>query len=102
MVRAAGGEAPRSRLGQVWLNGGFHNGVMVFEGVDESFLRSRFEHAEFDLIKGKPLDVKLGTFDGLDLTEPGAKVALCDDGVAPPVRPTIGPRVGISVAIDRA
>lgn len=41
-----------------------------------------------------------GTFDGLDLTEPGAKVALCDDGVAPPVRPTIGPRVGISVAID--
>jgi hypothetical protein len=66
MVRAAGGEAPRSRLGQVWLNGAFHNGVMVFEGVDESLLRSRFGHADFDLVKGKPLDVKLGTFDALE------------------------------------
>ena len=41
-----------------------------------------------------------GTFDGLDLTEPVAEVVLCDDGVEPPARPTTGPRVGISAAID--
>lgn len=63
MVRAAGGVAPRGRLGQVWLNGAFHNGVVMIEGVDESLLRSRFGHADFDLVKGKPLDVQLGSFD---------------------------------------
>jgi hypothetical protein len=63
MVQAAGGVAPRSRLGQLWLNAGFHNRVVIFEGVDESLLRSRFGHADIDLIKGKPLDLKLGTFE---------------------------------------
>jgi hypothetical protein len=63
MVRAAGGQAPRTRLADVWLNGAFHNGVVAIEGLHERFLAARFGHADFDLIKGKPLDVKLGTFD---------------------------------------
>lgn len=63
MVRAAGGHAPRTRLADVWLNGAFHNGVIAIEGMHERFLASRFGHADFDLIKGKPLDVKLGSFD---------------------------------------
>jgi hypothetical protein len=63
MVRAAGGHAPRTRLADVWLNGAFHNGVIAIEGMHERFLVSRFGHAEFDLVKGKPLDVKLGSFD---------------------------------------
>jgi DNA-3-methyladenine glycosylase len=38
--------------------------------------------------------------DGVDLVGAGP-LRLVDDGVAPPADPTVGPRVGISVAIDR-
>ncbi len=41
-----------------------------------------------------------GTFDGLDIAVKGAAVALFDDGVPPPPTPTMGPRVGISRAVD--
>jgi DNA-3-methyladenine glycosylase len=37
---------------------------------------------------------------GLDLCDPAAPVRLMDDGVAPPVDPIVGPRVGISVAVE--
>ncbi len=38
--------------------------------------------------------------NGLDLLDPSAEVMLGDDGVAPPRSPEVGPRVGISVAVD--
>jgi DNA-3-methyladenine glycosylase len=37
--------------------------------------------------------------NGVDLTV-GRPVAIVDDGVAPPTRPLVGPRVGISRAVD--
>lgn len=42
-----------------------------------------------------------GGHDGGDLTRVHSLVRLVDDGVEPPVHPTVGPRVGISVAVDR-
>jgi len=42
-----------------------------------------------------------GAQDGADLTMPGSEVVLVDDGVAPPRRPVRGPRIGISVAVER-
>jgi DNA-3-methyladenine glycosylase len=41
-----------------------------------------------------------GSFDGADLVAADRGVAIYDDGVEPPSRPGVGPRVGISVAID--
>jgi DNA-3-methyladenine glycosylase len=41
------------------------------------------------------------SFDGVDLTAPGAPVWLADDGVAPPAAPLATGRVGLSVAADR-
>lgn len=42
-----------------------------------------------------------GGHDGIDLTRARSEVRLLDDGVAPPAVPTAGPRVGITVAVDR-
>jgi DNA-3-methyladenine glycosylase len=36
--------------------------------------------------------------DGLDLLDPESSIRLLDDGVPPPERPTVGPRVGITRA----
>lgn len=41
-----------------------------------------------------------GGHDGVDLTLDDSEVRVLDDGVAPPTNPTVGPRVGISVAVD--
>lgn len=38
--------------------------------------------------------------DGLDLLAPEAPIRLLDDGMAPPIRPASGPRVGISQATE--
>ena len=38
---------------------------------------------------------------GVDLRDPASPVRLVDDGVAPPAQPVIGPRIGITRAIDR-
>jgi hypothetical protein len=38
----------------------------VFEDVDDDFLTSRFGHADFDLVKGKPLKVKKGDTEWID------------------------------------
>lgn len=45
------------------------------------------------------LGIELG-HDGVDLCDPTSPVRLLDDGTPPPVRPSVGPRVGISVARD--
>jgi len=60
LAAAAGGVAPRSRGGVLFLNGALHNQVFVFEDVDRHFLLSRFGHDDFDLVKGKPFKVKQG------------------------------------------
>lgn len=39
-------------------------------------------------------------FDGADLVEPDAGITVVCDGVPPPVDPVVGPRVGISRAVD--
>ena len=46
------------------------------------------------------LAVDLG-HDGLDVCQAGSPVMVVDDGVAPPTRPLVGPRVGITKAVDR-
>ena len=43
-----------------------------------------------------------GSFDGLDLTVAEMGVTIVDDGFAPPVAPAVGPRVGITQALDKA
>ncbi len=42
-----------------------------------------------------------GGHDGIDLTRARSEVRLLDDGVEPPTVPTVGPRVGITVAVER-
>jgi len=41
-----------------------------------------------------------GRFDGSDLVTADRLVTIVDDGVTPPDAPVVGPRVGISVAVD--
>jgi DNA-3-methyladenine glycosylase len=38
--------------------------------------------------------------DGIDVTTPGSPIRIVDDGTAPPTDPLIGPRIGISKAVD--
>ncbi|MEO1059256.1 MAG: DNA-3-methyladenine glycosylase [Actinomycetota bacterium] len=45
------------------------------------------------------LAIDLG-HNGLDLLDASSAVMLNDDGIDPPQSPTIGPRIGISVAVD--
>jgi DNA-3-methyladenine glycosylase len=42
-----------------------------------------------------------GEHDGADLVSGDRGVRLCTDGLEPPSSPGVGPRVGISVAVDR-
>ena len=65
LASAAGGAAPRSRPGLLYLNGRLHNRVVMVEDVDVDFLVSRFGHADLDLIKGKPFKVKRGSLERL-------------------------------------
>ncbi|WP_129134754.1 DNA-3-methyladenine glycosylase [Luteimonas sp. YGD11-2] len=41
-----------------------------------------------------------GDFDGADLVAPDRGIAIVDDGTPPPATPAVGPRIGISQAID--
>ena len=41
-----------------------------------------------------------GADDGLDLVSPGSTVRIVDDGTPSPADPLVGPRVGISRAVD--
>lgn len=38
--------------------------------------------------------------NGADLTGAGARIMVVDDGVGPPTNPRVGPRVGITKAVD--
>ena len=49
------------------------------------------------LCKGMGID---GRLDGIDITGPASLVRISDDGMVPPPVPTVGGRVGISVAAD--
>ena len=41
-----------------------------------------------------------GTDDGLDVTTETSAIRIVDDGTSPPERPTVGPRIGISKAVE--
>lgn len=41
-----------------------------------------------------------GADDGLDLAAPKSEIRLVDDGSPPPTIPVVGPRVGITTAVD--
>ena len=38
--------------------------------------------------------------DGVDLLDPGSPLAIVDDGTPPPAAPLVGPRIGITRAVD--
>jgi DNA-3-methyladenine glycosylase len=71
------------------------------EGIDE-MLRRRGRHPLADgpgkLCQALGID---GAHDGVDLVVPGAAVRIVDEGSPPPADPVVGPRIGISRAIDR-
>lgn len=48
---------------------------------------------------GQAFGLDLG-HNGVDLAAASATVSIIDDGVAPPDRPTVGPRIGITKAVD--
>ena len=70
------------------------------EGIDE-MLRRRGRHPLADgpgkLCQALGID---GAHDGLDLVVPGAAVRIVDDGSPPPADPLVGPRIGISRAVE--
>ncbi len=41
-----------------------------------------------------------GSHDGVDLTDRRAAVTILDDGTPPPADPIVGPRIGITKAVD--
>ncbi|HEX2500344.1 MAG TPA: CotH kinase family protein, partial [Methylomirabilota bacterium] len=88
LVRTAGGVAPRSRVVRTLLNGQpaaaeptWTPGIArLFERVDDRFLLARWGHANFDLIKGSPFQVRLGSAASFDrlaaaLERPGWRLA---------------------------
>jgi hypothetical protein len=60
-VRAASGLAPLTRWGLLAVNGELPRWRVLLEPVDDDFLRSRWGHTHFDLLKGKAFAVKRGT-----------------------------------------
>jgi DNA-3-methyladenine glycosylase len=73
-------------------------------GLDEMWAARPRARRDVDLASGpaklcQALGID-GTFDGADLVANDRGVAIYADGVAPPMRPGVGPRVGISVAVD--
>jgi DNA-3-methyladenine glycosylase len=90
----------RGEVGAVLLRAG-----APVRGIDELRTRRPKARRDTDLASGpaklcQALGID-GTFDGSDLRGPTGGVRLLDDGTAPPERPAIGVRVGISVAADR-
>lgn len=70
------------------------------EGIDE-MSRRRGRHPLADgpgkLCQALGID---GAHDGADLAAPGSAVRIVDDGRPPPTDPVIGPRIGITRAVD--
>jgi hypothetical protein len=67
VVRSAGGVAPLTRWGLVAVNGAPPDWRVLVEPVDDDFLRSRWGHTRFDLLKGKAFSVKRGTTAAYDV-----------------------------------
>ncbi len=65
-VRAAGGVAPLTKWGLLAVNGEAAGWRVLLEPVDDAFLRSRWGHTRFDLLKGKAFAVKRGTTAAYD------------------------------------
>jgi hypothetical protein len=96
LVRLGGGLAPRTRVVVALLNGKATRGpgwaaglAVVKEVVDDRFVESRWEAVEFDLVKGRPLRVVLGSaeaFEGLvaRLARPGWTLADLESSVDVP------------------
>lgn len=74
-------------------------------GVDQMRLARSAARREVDLANGPAKACQAlgidGTHDGIDLTRAGSEVTIVDVGLVPPPAPVVGPRVGISVAVDR-
>jgi hypothetical protein len=66
MVNAAGGIAPRTAWGLWLINDDAPVWKTLVEPVDDDFLRARWGHTNFDLIKGRPNAVKRGTTAAYD------------------------------------
>jgi DNA-3-methyladenine glycosylase len=79
--------------------------VVPIEGLDEMRRARAAASRDLDLCNGPAkLCQALGidrADDGTDLCSPTSRVRLCDDGVAPPRRPTRSGRIGIRVATER-
>lgn len=73
-------------------------------GIEAQRLARPAARRDVDLANGPgKLTQALGIDDrhgGIDLCHPDSPVVLVDDGTPPPDRPDVGPRVGISAAID--
>jgi DNA-3-methyladenine glycosylase len=123
-----GGPTPRNRVMfgpaghlYVYLSYGIHRCANVVAGREgsgqavllralepvaglEAMRRRRPGRADPDLADGpgklcQALAIDLH-HDGVDLTDPASALTIHDDGVAPPARPVVGPRVGITKAVD--
>lgn len=73
-------------------------------GLEEMWEARAAARRERDLCSGPAkLCQALGidrAYDGLDLLSPSSPVRLLDDGTPPPRRPSVGPRIGISRAVE--
>ena len=78
--------------------------VRGIEAMRKARWTTQAKRSDLDLCRGPGrLCQAMGidrTFDGLDLTAPGAPLWVEDDGTRPPAGVVVGPRVGISVATD--
>jgi len=74
--------------------------VEPLDGLDE-MVRRRGRHPLADgpgkLCQALGID---GSHDGVDLVAPRSAVRIVDDGTPPPADPLVGPRIGITRAVD--
>lgn len=70
--------------------------VVPLDGID--LMRARRGHRPDQSLTNGP--AKLAQAFGLDLADNGDVAEVYDDGVAPPETPLIGPRIGITRAVD--
>jgi hypothetical protein len=75
-VRAAGGVSPLTEWGLLAVNGRAPGWRVLLEPIDDDFLKSRWGHARFDVLKGKTFAVKRG-----DLAAYDALVHRVEEGV---------------------
>ena len=78
-------------------------GVVLLDGR-EVVRRRRGARPDRDLVDGpgkvgQSLGLRLD-HDGVDLLDPASPLRLVDDGVPPPAAPLVGPRIGITKAVD--